>query len=257
MGGLKKLVGGGLKRFGYEIVNIKSRGRPNPPELSESDLALVAEVLERKLTMGSFLRLVNTLKACRYVVENDIPGDFVECGVWRGGHSILAKKIFQNMGSKKRVLMFDTFEGMVEPTDEDVATGTGQPAMSRYASTLVGGRSDWCHSPLDDVWENCRALDLDMSGVDLIKGDVMETLSNPQNLPDHISVLRLDTDWYQSTRRELEVLYPVLSAKGVLIIDDYGHWDGSRKAVDDYFATVGDAPLFNVVDYTARSAVKT
>jgi hypothetical protein len=68
--------------------------------------------------------------------------------------------------------------------------------------------------------------------------------------------LRLDTDWYKSTKTELEWLYPTLSNSGVLIIDDYGHWQGSRKAVDEYFANSEYKPLFNVVDYTGRSAIK-
>jgi hypothetical protein len=66
----------------------------------------------------------------------------------------------------------------------------------------------------------------------------------------------LDTDWYQSTKTELHWLYPVLSNNGVLIIDDYGHWQGSRKAVDEYFAKNPYKPLFNVVDFTGRSAIK-
>ena len=65
----------------------------------------------------------------------------------------------------------------------------------------------------------------------------METLNIPSNLPESISVLRLDTDWYESTRKELQILYPRLGVGGVLIIDDYGYWDGCRKAVHEYFAS--------------------
>ena len=85
-------------------------------ELDVEEVKLISYVLENNFTMTSVARLVNTLKSCKYAVQNNIPGDFVECGVWRGGHGILAKKIFERMGSSKKVWMFDTFEGMAEPS---------------------------------------------------------------------------------------------------------------------------------------------
>ena len=93
-------------------------------ELDKEEVGLIRYVLESYFTMTSVARLVNTLKACKYAVENNIPGDFVECGVWRGGHGILAKKIFERMGSNKKVWMYDTFEGMAEPTEYDVKART-------------------------------------------------------------------------------------------------------------------------------------
>ena len=97
---------------------------------------------------------------------------------------------------------------------------------------------------------------MDVGSFSFIKGDVCETLKSPQNIPEKISVLRLDTDWYESTKAELEELYPKLSNGGVLIIDDYGHWQGARKAVDEYFSSQQYKPLFNVIDRTGRSAIK-
>ena len=96
-------------------------------ELDKEEVGLIRYVLESYFTMTSVARLVNTLKSCKYAVENNIPGDFVECGVWRGGHGILAKKIFERMGSNKKVWMYDTFEGMAEPTEFDV-----NAKMSRF-----------------------------------------------------------------------------------------------------------------------------
>ncbi len=74
--------------------------------------------------------------------------------------------------------------------------------------------------------------------------------------PPSLALLRLDTDWYESTRHELEHLYPRLAAGGVLIIDDYGHWDGARRAVDEYFERQAAPLLLNRIDYTGRIAVK-
>ena len=76
--------------------------------------------------------------------------------------------------------------------------------------------------------------------IHFVRGPVEETL--PAGAPDEIALLRLDTDWYESTRHELEHLYPRLAAGGVLLVDDYGHWEGARKAVDEYFADHGDRP---------------
>ena len=80
--------------------------------------------------------------------------------------------------------------------------------------------------------------------------------SLPAQAPTAVALLRLDTDWYLSTKHEMEHLYPRLSAGGVLIVDDYGHWDGARQAVEEYFLTHGDKPLLARTDYTGRLAVK-
>ena len=225
-------------------------------ELDTEEVKLISYVLENNFTMTSVARLVNTLKACKYVVQNNIPGDFVECGVWRGGHGILAKKIFERMGSSKKVWMFDTFEGMAEPTEHDVNAKTKEKALIKYQGKNKGTHVDWCYASLEDVKKCCQVSGIDINSINFIKGDVCNTLNDPANRPDNIAVLRLDTDWYKSTKAELEWLYPNLSNSGVLIIDDYGHWQGSRKAVDEYFANSEYKPLFNVVDYTGRSAIK-
>ena len=109
---------------------------------------------------------------------------------------------------------------------------------------------------MEDVKKNCLNAGLNLESIKFIKGDISDTLKSVENIPDVISVLRLDTDWYESTKVELEVLYPNLSEKGVIILDDYGHWEGSRKAVDEYFSSKKYKPLFNIIDKDCRSAVK-
>ena len=161
------------------------------------------------------------------------------------------------MKSHKNVWMFDTFEGMTEPTGLDVEVGTNRSAKPRYFASRKATHNEWCYASLEDVKQNCTASGIDPDTMNFIKGDVSETLARKSNLPEDICVLRLDTDWYESTKAELEVLYPLVSDKGILIIDDYGLWEGSRKAVDEYFGKAKSRPLFNVVDSTARSAVKT
>jgi hypothetical protein len=90
--------------------------------------------------------------------------------------------------------------------------------------------------------------------VNLVKGPVESTI--PATIPDQLAILRLDTDWYESTKHELDHLYPRLVSGGILIIDDYGHWQGARQAVDEYFARQNLKPLLSRIDYTCRIMIK-
>ena len=250
---LKNSIRSLFKSFGYSLSKIE---QTMAVELDEFDVKLIKFVLEKKYSMASVPRLINTVKSCRYVVENEIAGDFVECGVWRGGNGILAKKLFEKMGSDKNVWMFDTFPGMTKPTSVDVRAGTKISAQNQFAESQKGDYTDWCYASLNEVKQNCSDSSLDVRAFRFVEGDICKTLLLPDNVPNKIIILRLDTDWYESTKIELEVLYPRLNNSGVLIIDDYGHWEGARKAVDEYFSSATYKPLFNVIDYTGRSAIK-
>jgi hypothetical protein len=207
-------------------------------------------------TMTSAERIEALVNAVRYLVANQVDGDVVECGVWRGGSSMAAAMMLKDLGDERRHLyLYDTFEGMSAPTQEDVAID-GVAASGKFAERRLGeDSSDWCRAPLDEVRRNLAATGYPADRVHFIKGKVEETL--PASMPSGpIALLRLDTDWYESTRHELVHLYPRLARGGVLLIDDYGHWAGARKAVDEYFAAHPPALLLNRVDYTARIAVK-
>jgi elongation factor P hydroxylase len=93
-----------------------------------------------------------------------------------------------------------------------------------------------------------------MDRVHLVQGLVEETL--PAQAPESIALLRLDTDWYKSTLHELEHLYPRLVRGGVLLIDDFGYWQGARQATEEYFARHPPAPLLVAVDQTGRVGVR-
>lgn len=252
---IKKSVNSLLGHLGYQMRKISSRYNA-PVELSDQEITLIKQILDSGYTMTSFERLANTVRSCNYVVENKIAGDFVECGVWRGGNGILAKKVFSALGSDKMVWMFDTFGGMTEPTEFDVAATTQTSADEKFKDSQRGTHNAWCYASLEDVQQNCLDSGFQLTDFTFIKGDVCKTLGDTSNLPSEISILRLDTDWYESTKSELEILYPLLSTKGVLIIDDYGHWEGARKAVDEYFQDSDYKPYMNSIDYTGRSAIK-
>jgi O-methyltransferase len=191
--------------------------------------------------------------AVRYVHRNGIEGAIVECGVWKGGSMMAVARTLLELGTSDRALyLFDTFEGMSPPTEEDrIYTGA-------QASQLLEGRDReeriWGYAPLDGVRDAVLSVGYDPAKVHFVKGMVEETV--PTEAPERIALLRLDTDWYESTLHELVHLYPRLASGGVLIIDDYGHWQGARKAVDEYLAEHDIPLLLNRVDYTARIAVK-
>ena len=259
---IKNAIQNLLNLTGYKLVRLKVKAIEPviAVELTDEEMDMVNSITDGKygkLTMVSKQRLVATLKSCKYVVENVIPGDFVECGVWRGGNSILAKKVFEHLGSDKRVVMFDNFTGMTEPTEFDIEVKTRQQAKQMYRYSQQGRQNAQRHHPsLEDVKNNCLNAGVDISGMHFVKGDVCHTLDIAENLPSRISVLRLDTDWYESTKKELNILYPIVSRGGVLLIDDYGFWEGSRKAVDEYFAEAERKPLLNVTDCSGRAAIK-
>lgn len=206
-------------------------------------------------TMTSAERLASLCEAVRYIVASGIPGDMVECGVWRGGSMMaIAKTLLQAGDSSRGLYLFDTFEGMPPPTPLDV-TADGENAAALMQKQKRGDpRSVWCVASLTDVQRTMELTGYPPELIHYVKGKVEETI--PSAAPSQISVLRLDTDWYESTRHELEHLYHRLSVGGVLILDDYGHWAGARKAVDDYIREHGLPLLLHRVDYTGRIAVK-
>lgn len=218
----------------------------------DSDLlALFAAV--QPYTMTSIERIWGLREAVRHVVKHDIPGAIVECGVWRGGSMMASALVLKSLGALRPLYLFDTFDGMPPPSEND------RDLTGRSASALLE-RSDkstsdvWAYSGLDEVRNNMWSTEYPMDLVHFVKGRVEDTI--PFQAPDRIAILRLDTDWYESTYHELVSLYPRLSPNGVMIIDDYGHWQGARQAVDAYIAENNLAILLTRLDYTGRMAVK-
>jgi len=226
-----------------------------PVEASEEEIQCIESC--KKYSMTSYERMYATLSATKYVVNNQIKGDFVECGVWQGGDSLLMAMTLSQMKVKDRkIYLFDTFEGMTEPSKND-KDNSGLPASLLLDNTDKGnGDNVWCIADIEKVKNNFTFSDYPDEMVQFVKGDVGTTLKDEKNLPDDIALLRLDTDWYESTKIELEVLFPRLVKGGVCLIDDYGHWQGARKAVDEYLEKNQIYPLIYVIDYTGRMFIK-
>jgi O-methyltransferase len=207
----------------------------------------------KKYSLTTFERMSALTVACKHVIVKNIPGDFVECGVWKGGNLILMSTINSYTGSKRKIHGFDTFTGMTEPTDIDRDLW-GESAKSLLSRSEYKDGTASFHAFASKELVGKILNDNGCFDVNLVEGDVAKTLFLKSNLPSHISILRLDTDWYESTKIELEVLYPLLVPGGILIIDDYGHFSGARKAVDEYFKD--DLPFMFHVDYSCRMIIK-
>ncbi|MCL2839581.1 MAG: class I SAM-dependent methyltransferase [Defluviitaleaceae bacterium] len=229
-----------------------------PVEFSDADKEILSYVKSNNLTMVSDERLFATLSACKYAVLNNIEGDFVECGVWRGGNALIAAAVFKAYGANKKVWLFDTFEGFddINPTEHDTLTSTGKQIDAVDMDTALEKYYDTsnCGNAIEDVQENFRAYNLLSENVIFVKGDVLKTLEG-DNIPEKISILRLDTDLYESTKKEVEILYPKVEMGGVLIVDDYGYHDGARIAVEEYFSD-RTKPMLQYIDNTGRLAIK-
>jgi predicted O-methyltransferase YrrM len=205
----------------------------------------------RAFTMTSKEAMFALYSAVRYVAARRIQGDFVECGVWRGGSSLLAALALRAVGEReRRCVLYDTFTGMTEGSDVDVDVGGGlaNDYIARY-----GDDGRWCYAGEDEVLRTFARHGVPNRMLRVVAGDVERTLREHE-VPQRIAILRLDTDWYASTSVELEVLYPRLAVGGVLIVDDYGHWAGARRAVDEYFAA--EPILLHRIDHTVRVGIK-
>ncbi len=241
------------------IENLRSKGYGViPPEQYLSDMEKKFKIIWEQInpfTMTSVERGYSLYKSVEYVVKNKIPGDFVECGVWKGGSCMLIAMTLNLFGdTDRKIYLYDTYEGMPKPTEEDVISWNGRSVLEKWEEDKSGVKDNfgsWAVG-LEAVKANVSNSNYPEDNFIFIPGDVAETLKEVK--PDNIALLRLDTDWYASTVIELETLYPLLVEKGVIIIDDYGHFDGARKAVDEYFQ---NRPiLLNRIDYTGRIGIK-
>ncbi len=210
----------------------------------------------RRRTMTTPPRIAALCDAVEYIVRGRVDGDIVECGVWRGGSMMAAAITLVRLGSTDhKLLLFDTFSGMPAPTGADVDSAyDGYSLERRWRRKQRGSVNSWSYASVEDVREALLSTGYPAERVALVKGRVENTI--PASAPKSISLLRLDTDWYESTRHELEHLYPRLVPGGILIVDDYGHYEGVRRAVEEYFAERSESILLSRIDYTGRIAVK-
>lgn len=208
-------------------------------------------------TMTSAERIYGLIEAVKYITRYQIEGAIVECGVWKGGSMMaIAETLKAENADNRQLYLYDTFEGMPPPTEADKDfSGVDAAARLNEESNNKKESYIWAYSALDEVKAAMALTQYNPEHIQYIQGKVEDTI--PASIPDKIALLRLDTDWYESTKHELEHLFPRLAKNGVLIIDDYGFWKGSRKAVDEYFAELNMPVLLNRMDDTGRICIKT
>lgn len=249
---LVRLFNKAAGRFGFVLAKKKE---PVNFDISQDKAFMDIYRRCRPYTMTSAERMYSLYKAIDYTISNDIKGDFVECGVWKGGSSMLIALTLLEKGiSDRNIYLYDTFEGMSAPTDADIAYSgeSAQKLLSEHDK--MDEASVWCYSPLDAVKANLLSTGYPEKHLIFVKGKVEDTL--PSTTPAVIALLRLDTDWYESTKMEMEKLYPLLQDKGILIIDDFGFWEGARRAVVEYFEKAGKKPYLHRIDDTGRLVIK-
>lgn len=244
-----------LNFTGLDLVRYSGESDLTPfPDIHPEDSETIQHVW--KYTMTSAKRIQVLCEATRFISRTRIPGDIVECGVWKGGSMMaVARTLLGEADLARNLYLFDTFEGMTEPTKYDVSEeGVVAAEMLKATPKSEERESLWCVANKELVRSAMESTNYPMNRIHLIQGRVEETL--PAKAPDRIALLRLDTDWYESTRHEMEHLYPRLERGGVIIVDDYGHWKGARKAVDEYLAKSGYALMLHRIDYTGRVGIR-
>jgi hypothetical protein len=203
-------------------------------------------ILYTGASMVSRERLLNLYDKCSKF--NSTNYSFVECGVARGGCLALMKSV---AGKDNKVIGFDSFEGLPEIVEKDIDISHNKNDPTSYIGVNLSGG-------IENVYKTFKLLNLDMNNVSLIKGFFEETLNDSKNIDSvgKIAILRLDGDWYESTKVCLEKLYDKVVVGGVIIIDDYGYWVGAKNATDEFRTKHSiDSPLLQT-DYAEHYWIK-
>jgi hypothetical protein len=241
-----------LNKAGYQLSKL-DKPQKLPTDFEKEHLNIIEKV--SPYTMTSPERLYGLIEAIKYITKNKIDGDIVECGVWKGGSMLAAAEVLHNNNDANRQLyLYDTFEGMPPPTDKDISFADQKAAQMLGKNDNKEENLVWAYSTLETVQKTMSLSEYPANHIQYIQGKVEDSI--PGSMPQKIALLRLDTDWYASTKHELLYLFPKLATGGVLIIDDYGYWKGARKAVDEYFEENKIQILLNRMDDTGRIAIK-
>ena len=234
---VKRFIKNLLYRLGYRVIGV------DPIPFGYSTLEAAEINLCKRYSMTSRLQLAFLVDAMSYIESNSIPGDVVECGVWKGGSALMMAIKLEQSKSQKTLWLYDTFDGMTSPGTYDRKIGGTMTAQQMLdSSSKSNAENVWAYASLQEVKNNIfNNTSFPQSRVKFIVGDVAQTLLVDK--PTKIALLRLDTDWYESTLTELQNLFELVSFGGVVVIDDYGHWEGSKRATDDFLQASGLKPL--------------
>ena len=229
---LKKILKKAFLYFGYEVKrknNFIDRYHDYIVELTKEESKEIEKFKE--ICLVSKLNLWSILQSIKYISYNKIPGDIVECGIYNGNMLSLLGKLINKYNLDKKIWGYDTFE-----------QGFLKNSISKFdvdfknKKEVILENDNTHYFTVSEVISNINQHDaFDPNKYFLIKGDIIKTLDDKKNIPNKISFLRMDTDIYKTTKKQLEILYPKLSIGGILHIDDYGLCPGVKKAVNEYF----------------------
>lgn len=207
---------------------------------------LIAKVYP--FTMAGYKRLSNVYEIANFIEKNNIRGDFAECGVWKGGCAAIMAYVSKKRKSDRKIWLFDSFEGLPEPTDKDGIIAKG------YAKNKTTGKLESineCVGPIEDVKKIFfDILKINPKNVMINRGWFQDTLPKTKDQIGELAILRLDGDWYESTKVCLDNLYDTVIIGGYIILDDYGHWEGCKKALQEFFESKNINPPLIKIDYT-------
>jgi len=253
---IKKAIKSLFKKLGFDIVDIVKYPEKQSSLHADFEKRHI-EIIERvsPYTITASEKIYTLIESVRYILRNDIKGDFLECGVYKGGSMMtIALTLIAEGVTDRELYLFDTFEGMPKPDERDINLW-GIPSLEKFNEKKISDvSSTWVNASLASVKQAMSLTGYPMERIHYVKGLVENTL--PEEAPKKIALLRLDTDWYKSTIHELTHLYPHLSPKGIVIVDDYGHHKGAKEAVDEYFQKKEMMPFLHRINYSARLIIK-
>ena len=241
-----------IRRWEPRIRKYADRYLYRPDIIKDKDFQnIYAKVGPRnsKYTLTSMENCYSLYKAIQYIAQGNFLGDIVECGVWRGGSAMLAAlTLIENNQTHRKIYLYDTYEGMAKPTDKDIDVH-GTPYRLIWEK-----EKDLLTVSLEEVKKNMSSTGYPEENIVFVKGKVEDTI--PNIIPNQIALLRLDTDLYESTYHELVHLYPKVTQQGVVIIDDYGYFQGAKEATDKYFNQESTKVMFHRIDHSCRVGIK-
>ncbi len=258
---MKALVKFIINRLGFEIIR-KEANQGSKGQRSESESNELIGII-RNHTMVAQEGLYSLYHQTLFCEKHELAGDFVECGVWKGGAAGLMALVNLKHGSTRRhIHLFDSFEEICEP-DEEI---DGHRAISEVRMWTQNGGTTGRLVPLRGIYdhrggpgtiqENKQLLEstigYDPQYIHFHKGWFQHTLPEQHNDISKIAILRIDADWYASTKICLEYLFEKVISGGFVIIDDYGAYDGCRKAVDAFVKTMQKPLFLNYVNSDIR-----
>lgn len=257
---LKKIIKSIINKYGYNIQKKVLLGYDYEEEaLEQIDII-------RKNTMLPSIRLISLYQQVVFCEKNETDGCFVECGTWKGGAVGLMALGNQNYGKKRRhIHLFDAFQDICEPDE----TMDGEKAIKETKKWSSGKKSGKLR-PLTGFYDSIggpgtleeniilleQTIGYDPQYIHYHEGWFQDTLPNDAGEISDIAILRLDGDWYESTKICLDFLYDKVVSGGFVIVDDYGHYEGCKKAIDEFIQKNNLKVFLNHIDYTCIYWIK-